>query len=542
MKTQNIKNIILLHVLLYGSFVASSQKDSTLNIKQVEVVKTFEAQLEEAQKVSWNPVMPAQKEFNPKYNYDISIVPMELTYPDPTIRPLAMDQDEPFIIKNGFVHLGYGLRNNPYVLGGYSLQRKDKFDAGVIVGYESLDNSNRLIHQKYRDLNIGLHGSYLLKENLKLYGTVRTDFRKRHFHNTEVIWDTLSPVRTLNAYDINVGISNPEMTKYKLNYDVNLTLRNMAITEGKGRDNGMKVNAFGEKIMGKSTVLRIEGMWDYHTFSTENKSQLTVASITPTLKTHLGPVIFLGGLDVLYGSDGSSALFPKIMISYGIAGQKLQVFADVQQDHYVNNFAQVSRWNPWLNTQIDSIVNTVFQEYSAGIRGRFSFLNYQAKGGYKNVKNQMFLLNNIDNLSLFDMSYDDMGIVFVSGNAEFFVTPTVSIGGSLTYNVLDPKTFEKAWHLPALESYLFGRVTLLEDKLLVSGDLYTGSAVHFIERAGETATSNALFDLNFGAEYSISDYFKVFGRAINVLNNRFERFYGNPSIGFNAMIGIKWVF
>ncbi len=542
MKKYHIKNIVLIQILIFGFFMAHSQQDSSLNIKQVEVIKTFEAQLEEAKKVSWNPVMPTQPDFNPKYNYDITIVPMELKYPDPIIRPLAMDSDEPFIVKNGFVHLGYGLRKNPYLLGGYSMQRKDKFDAGIIAGYEALDNSSRLAHQRYRDFNLGIHGSYLLKENLKLYGNVQTDFRKRQFHNTEVIWDTISPARTLNSYDINVGISNPEMTKYKINYDVNLTLRNMAITESKGRDNGMKVSAFGEKLMGKSTVFRVEGMWDYHTFTAETESQLTVASIAPTIKTNIGPVIFVGGLDALYGSDGSSAVFPRISMSYGIVGQKLQAFAEVKQNHYINNFAQVSRWNPWLNTQMDSIVNTVFQEYSGGVRGRFSFLNYQAKGGYKNVNNQMFLLNNADNLSLFDMSYDDMGIVFVSGNAEFFVTPTLSVGGTLTYNVFNPKNIEKAWHLPALESHVYGKITLLNEKLLVSGDLYTGSAVHYINSVGETTISNVLFDLNFGVEYSISEYFKVFGRAINVLDNKFERFYGNPSIGFNGMLGVKWVF
>lgn len=532
-------------VLVYFLSVASyshAQQDSLLKIKQVEVVKTFEAQLEEAQKVSWQPVMPPSSEFNPKYKYDITIVPMELKYPDPSIKPLAMEPESPFIVRNGFLHAGYGLRKNPFFLGGYSLQRKDKFDAGIVVGYESLDNSARLTHQKYSDFNLGLHGSYLLKENLKIYGTTQIDLRERSFYNTTMIWDSISPLRKLNAYEIHVGISNPEMTPYNLNYDVNLTLRNMSVTEDMARDNGMTVRAFGEKLIGKSTVVRVDGMWDYHTFVGEQDSKLTVASVTPTIKTDIGPVIIVGGVDVLYGSDGSTSIFPKVSLSYGLWGQKLQIFGQVMQSNFVNNFAQVSRQNTWLNTEIDSIVNTVFQEYSGGVKGGFSFLKYQVKAGYKNAQQQMFLLNNRDNLSVFDMVYDDLGLIFLSGNVEFYFTPNISIGGWLTYNIYNPETFEKAWHLPTIESHAFGKVRLLDDKLHLTGDLYAGSAVPYINIMGEQDLSNLLFDLNFGAEYQLSENFRVFARAINVLDNKFERFYGNPSVGFNGMLGIKWVF
>lgn len=519
-----------------------AQQDSVLKIKQVEVVKTFEAQLEDAHKIHWTPVMPEKKDFNPQYKYDITIVPVELKYPEPSIRPLAMDPDAPFMIRNGFIQAGYGWRKNPYLLGGYSFQRKDKFDAGIVAGYESLDNSDRLNHQKYSEFHIDLQGSYLLRENLKIYASSLADSRYRQFHNTAVVWDSISPQRQLHSYTIQVGLSNPEMTSHKLNYDVNLTLRNMSVTEDKARDNGMTVKAFGEKLIGKSMVLRVDGMWDYHTFRGETDSDLSVATLTPSVKTSIGPVIVTAGLDMLYGSDGSSSVFPKATLSYGLWGQKLQIFAHVDQSHFVNNFAQVSWRNSWLNTALDSIVNTVFQEYSAGVKGGFSFLTYQVKAGYKDIRQQMFLLNNRNNLSVFDMVYDDMGMIFLSGNAEFLLSPSVSVGGWLTYNIYSPASFEKAWHLPALESHAFSKVKFWNDRCWLTADLYTASRVSFLNLIGNVQQSNVLFDLNLGAEYQILDTWRVFVRAINILDNQFERFYGNPSVGFNGMAGMKWVF
>lgn len=536
------KTISVIFFISWTLVSVQAQQDSLLKLKQVEVVKTFEAQLEEAQKIHWSPIMPAQKDFNPAYTYDITIVPVELQYPEPSIRPLAMDGDAPFIVRNGFVHAGYGWRKNPYILGGYSLQRKDKFDIGIVAGYESLDNSERLNHQKYSEFHMNLNGSYLLKENLKIYGSALIDSRYRQFYNTAVIWDSISPQRQLHSYSVQVGLSNPEMTAQKLNYDVNLTLRNMSITEDKARDNGMTVRAFGEKLIGRSIVLRLDGLWDYHTFMGEKESDLSVVTLTPTIKSSIGPVIVTAGIDLLYGSDGSSSIFPKATLSYGLWDQKLQIFAHVDQNHYVNNFAQVSKRNNWLNTSQDSIVNTVFQEYSGGVKGGFSFLTYQMKAGYKNIRQQMFMLNNRENLSVFDMVYDDMGAAFISGNTEFLISSSISIGGWLTYNLYRPETFEEAWHLPALEGHVFSRAGLLNDKLWLTADVYTGSRVPFLNSQGETKLSNLLFDLNVGAEYHITDTFRVFVQAINILDNRFERFYGNPSVGINGMAGVKWVF
>ena len=57
----------------------------------------------EAQKVTIKSVLPSQKPYNPSYKYDITIVPLELKYPDPQIKPLAMNPEPPFKINKGTV-------------------------------------------------------------------------------------------------------------------------------------------------------------------------------------------------------------------------------------------------------------------------------------------------------------------------------------------------------------------------------------------------------------------------------------------------------
>ena len=541
MKYHLIISFNLLFASVYG------QVDSTkLNIKQVEVVKSFEANLEQANIVVVKPVSPAQKVFNPKYEYDISIVPLELKAPDPQIKPLAMNPDGPFLVKKGFLHAGYGIKKNPEILGGYHWSKKDNYDAGIVLNYQSLDNSANVPYQKYSDVGIDLHGNYLIRENLKVYGGISTDWKKRYFFHTDLGVDTLydedASLRKIQALNITAGIANPEPTAYNINYDVKLNLRNLTLSNTDAKENGFGIDAMGEKHFTKSTVLAVQAGYDYTAFNNEKSFSLSTALFRPTLKTKIKNVILQGGAHLLYSSDGNSSIFPEIYASYGLAGQKLMIFAQISQNYYTNHFANVTKLNPFLNTAIDSLQNSIWQEYAGGIKGKFSFINYQIRSGYKDVKNHLFLLNNTHDIRQFDMLYDDLGIIFISGNVDFIFSDALSLGGWLTQNIYNLNIMPYAWHTPNLEANAYATWSLLDQKLKLRGDVYFGDGVRYIDKDNFLTKSNILFDVNFRAEYKVLDALSVYIHGMNILNNRYERWYGYQAVGFNAQFGVKLVF
>jgi len=541
MKAIIISIIILIHIQV------AAQVDSTkIQLNQVEVIKTFEANLEDAKKVQIKSVLPVQKEFNPQYTYDISIVPIELKYPDPQIKPLAMTPDGPFKVNKGFIYAGYGLRKNPEVMAGYHLTKKDSYEAGILLNFESLDNSSKNPYQKYRNAGIDLYGSYMIKENMKLYGAVNGGSKKRYFYHTDLNIDSLyseeNSVRTLNNYNLSAGVTNAEPTRFNINYDLNLELRNLMISNDDTRENGITVSAKVEKLFKKSTILALNGTYEYTAFNGKNEASLSSATFKPLLKTRIKNLIIHAGANLLYSSDGQSSVFPEILLSYGVAGPNLQVFAGVQQDYYSNTFQNVTERNPYLSTNPDSLFNSVSQEFYGGIKGQFSFLTYQVKAGYKDVRQQMFLLNNSTDLRYFDMLYDDIGIVFVTGNLDFAIKENITFGGWLTQNIFNLEKLSHAWHMPNLEANAYANVTLLDDKLTARCDLYFGNNVSFINKENVITQSNVLFDLNLTAAYNITEKIGIFVKGINLLDNKFERWYGYPSVGINGMAGIKIVF
>lgn len=520
------------------------QQDSTkLQIKQVEVVKSFEAELEQANLVPVKPVMPALPTFKPQYKYDITIVPYDFKSPDPQIKPLAMNPDGPFVVKKGFLHAGYGLRKNPDITAGYNLALKDRYDAGIMFHYDALDNSSNIPFQKYSNLGLDIYGNYLIKENMKVFGGIVIDNRVRNFYHTDLGVDTLlndiSAKRKINSYNIHAGIGNVEETKLGINYNLSLALRNLNLANENVRDNGITLSTHFDKQFSTSLVLGVKAIYDYSAYNAEEALSLNTLSVRPFIKTKISNVMIEGGVHWLSSNDGNSSFFPELMASYGLAGQKLMVFVGLQQNYFTNNFTNVSKINPWLGTNIDSLQNTVFQDYFGGIKGKFAFLSYQAKAGYKGVNQQLYLINNRADLTRFDMLYDDLGIVYISGNVEFEFSENIKFGGWLTQNIYQLDKLLKAWHTPNLEGNAYAIWSLLDSRLKLRSDLYFGNGVSYIDKDNVISQSNVLFDLNFESEYQVANWLSVYAKGINVLDNKFQRWFGYPSVGINGVIGLK---
>ncbi len=541
--------ILNLCILLLVSLSLSAQKDTTktnLKINQVEVIKYFEANLEETQKIGIKSVLTVQKPFNPKYKYDITIVPAVLQYPEPQIKPLAMNPDGPFKVNKGFLQAGYGFRKNPELMAGYHFTKKDSYDAGFHLQYESLDNNHKNPFQQYRNSTADFYGSVMIKENLKLYGDVSTSWKRRYFYHTDLQIDSLytedQSSRDLNRYGIKAGITNAEPTKFNFNYDFQLGLDNLNLDNTNARENGVLAKINVEKLFNKNSTLSIDAKYDYTALNSKKALSISAATLKPVLKTKIKNLIIQLGANMLYSSDNRSSVFPEVYLSYGVAGPALQVFLGVNQDYYINNFRNVTSRNPYLSNELDSLVNTVSRKYYGGVKVQYSFITYQITAGIKDADRMMFLLNQKKDIRYFDMVYGDVNIAFVSGNIDFAINESISVGGWLTQNVFKLKGISNAWHTPNIEGNAYGRARLLNEKLELTADLYFGSKVTFLNMENQIEKSNALFDLNLEAKYSINQKFSVFVKGINLLDNTFERWYGYPSVGINGMIGTRIIF
>jgi hypothetical protein len=97
-----------------------------------------------------------------------------------------------------------------------------------------------------------------------------------------------------------------------------------------------------------------------------------------------------------------------------------------------------------------------------------------------------------------------------------------------------------AYQLPVLETNFTVKYQLKQ--LILKSEIYFNAGVPYKEiLSNENKMLNGLFDINFSASYWIGkkkQNFGLFAEINNILNNKNERWYLYPQIGFNARAGI----
>lgn len=546
MKLKHIVTIIAALHLTYNLIgQQKSGQDSIIKINQVEVIKEFEVTLEEARKLDMAPVLTKPEIQKHQYNYDVSIVPAELNYSATEIRPLAMEIDAPFEVNKGYLFAGYGNLKNPSVSAGYQFSKKEKYNFLIRAAYDALDNNDKIPYQQFADLSTGINGDYLVKENMKVYGKVGFNQQKRYFYHTHLgvdsLYDKASSLRNINDFSIEAGIFNPERTETSLNYQVGIALQSVSFSDQDISAGRAGIHFLLQKQRSKNTQWTIEGASELRSVNTNPDQNIAFFNIRPFLTFHFSKARLKVGVNAFFDRN-NTAPWPEAELLVSLFSNQIQAIAGTTQRYYTNDPVNQYRINPFINVQSDALTNNVYKDIFAGVKGAFSFISYQLTGGYKISTDHAFFISDSTDFRRFHQVTDNMKIVYLSGNLDFTVTDQLTVGGVMTQNFYNTETLEKVWHLPNFEANAYSVFTTFKNKLRIRGDLFLMDQVNFITTEGVADKSNLRFDLNGTIEFYPIKKAGIYFRALNILNNKFERWYGYPNVGIHFNGGIQLVF
>ena len=99
----NLKYILILF-FSFSSIVLFAQ-DEDLESGSVEIIRSFDARLLDSEKINLNPSLPAVDTSSKRQRYNIPIQTLDIKYPPPRIRPLALQGARLPPSYNGYVFL-----------------------------------------------------------------------------------------------------------------------------------------------------------------------------------------------------------------------------------------------------------------------------------------------------------------------------------------------------------------------------------------------------------------------------------------------------
>ncbi|MFZ1789723.1 MAG: hypothetical protein WAT92_15495 [Saprospiraceae bacterium] len=522
-----------------------------IETEQVEVVKAFEVQLEDAIKVPVSPKIVVVEPQKKVYQYDVTIVPLEIKYPDPIIKPLAMNVEDPFESKQLFLKAGYGNARNPYFRMRFATAGNDKYELNAQFDYAGVDNTKKIELQKMSSSQGQIGIKYRLKENMFVKGGINYLIDRRNFYfiyaDQSMAVDEELLKRNTNSYGAFIGIQNVEKTGSNIDYDLNFKTDFFNTTNFNANEQIIGVDGkFSYQVNENVSIQMPISSYGYRNRISETKESkyYFVLDFNPYFHFHKGAINIKAGAELLV-DGGSFRPFPTVDLSYALAEKQFQIFLGVDQRQQINDLRNLITFSPWVNTILDTINVNVGQEYFGGIRGDINFLSYQARAGFrKNINQPLFTNYRVRSLESNDkpsVDYTEMNTVFINGSADFALNDRITIGGILTKNFYG-EIAKDAYGLLSIEGDVYAKLDVIRDRITLKGDLYMADRTSSVYpdvsgRPIQVHTTN-LFDLNFGLEGWVTEKVGLYFDAYNVLNNKNVRWYGYPQIGIHFNGGV----
>jgi hypothetical protein len=537
-----------------------------LPVERVEVVKIFEAKLAESEKVHLIPELPKADSIIKKQNYSVPTKSLTMVYPAPRIRPVSYKTGEeiPEVYK-AFGRLGAGLPESILGEGAYRtiVKPSDKtaYDVGLNVYHHSADFSDGDVeNQRFGLTKIEGNGTYYFQQGFATSAKIGYQSDRVHYYgystdkfNNNLDVPAESVKQNFGTFDLGLQFFNGKVTQGDFDYRASLDYYNHA-DDYASRENGLDFGLGATKWFKNRHSLDFGLQTDFTWYNDTMVNSQTLHNYTlPLAFTYHGKTfkVKLGGKVISH--DDEYFPFPDLEAMLNLTGNELAIYIGVNGDLKKNTFRSLSDYNPYIHTRLPSntLRNTKYFRVYAGVKGNMKLFEYTVEASYKPTndlplyRHKFRTADKQDIRYDFDVVYDDVDIINISGSIKATPIKGLELTGTLSQNIYDTRSEAKAWHLPSLEANIQALYVTKNNKLRGKAQLFIENGVPSNDdRAGENRWNNlnSLIDLNLGAEYWFGKHFGAFIEGNNLFNNKRQRWRYYPTYGINALAGVTFRF
>lgn len=539
------KILLAVVLLLSVSQVASAQKE--LEGDNVTVVKAFDAQLLEANKINVPPTLPPLDTATQTQTYSVPPHPSSIKYDPPKLRPLGLKAAPKEDAYHGFAKLGAGVPTSLYGEAGYYFKAKDKFDGRIWLKHHQLSADKAIENQKFQKTQGLLSTNIFLPNNLATQVNLGYTYDKVHFYGYDHDSLEFTPERTRQDYkilDLGARLYNSQRNDMDLNFNVApkfYLLNDYYSNQETHFDFGMSAT----KWFNEKHALRIHIRPDLTRFTDTFEQKLNNIYLQPSFTLHFDILQLKLGGNFVNNRDVFS-IFPDAELNLRVWGDGVQAFVGITGDLRKNTFRSLSEYNPFIQIRGTKLRNTRWDNYYGGVKGNFGWLEYNGQIGYSKASDLALhqTLFTPEGITRFQVIYDTVKIFSLQGTLKVTPIKDLTITGTLSQNVYDTQTTDTSadelspWGLPEIEGNFSAVYSLLEGKANVKTSLHLADRITFLNEAGVREKSQTLVDLSLGGSYYFTKNIGVFLDINNLLNNKRERWYRYPTVGTNFMVGV----
>ncbi|MBR3946313.1 MAG: TonB-dependent receptor [Bacteroidales bacterium] len=585
--------LLIAFAVAAGSLMAQ-EDNNTLEEQTVVIYNEYSPVLKDASRIQSLPVIADTIKVEPKFEYSVMPTMYRTTF-TPTKIPAATVKGEALKpLNTGFVKLGYGNYISPFAELYINSKRQKNYSIGIAAQHHSSFGKiknylNQKIYSGYDDSHIEAFGKNIFAKSVlsgKVYfssnGICYYGYDPKVYGNTDTInWDTFDYVDTrdevekqrFNRVGANMAIESQQTGRKHWNYKFGAGYQYF-FTKTKDWQHKVDVVAnIGRSVKNASYGLDIDYLFNANKMAAYANPNIVGANGgAPLPRISSRNDMFIGAkpyfkfenekwnikagakavFDLISANDPSFYLFPDVYAQLNISNTLLPYVS--YGGHLENNNLEfITTINPFVNSY-PSYYNTTYQhEVDLGVKAIISKKVYLHINANYSLINLMPFFVNDTSITLhnkFIMEYmdvDRIGAYAELSMRELAPGLDIMLKAHYYYYLgLDGKNMygDRPWQRPDLDISLRASYRLT-NKISFGLEGYFLNrcyAKEFVAGVQYAKKMKAVVDVNLFGEYKFNDNFSAFLYLNNIACQSYYIWNNYRAQGFNAMIGLTYMF
>lgn len=537
------KLLYILLGLIVSINIIAQDNDTTIIDRNVNIEKDYVPEIVDAkiQKFNIKTQEPSIPETHFNYStYASGVQPQSNFYP---LESQKQEKPKRKSLKKGYAELGFGYPINWSAELFYPLYNKKNTSFDLHLDHTGLFTDEIQLIETDFDLilrhNIGQNNQFNFAVNYN------NDYY--NYYGKGIVYDSIPQI--IHQAGILMGMQSTRRIN-GWGYKANLHYNGMFFHSLIGTEHRIILDSEISKILGKKP-LNIGLFADVNVLAQTKTTTTAVIGLLPSYDIVLEDLHFHLGAKA-YFSINKGRVFnamPDVTINYN-GGKIFSIYAGITGDYQIHTLSSTLEHCRYFDpTSIGLALNTYTPaDFFAGFRLKpfLEGLLVDAHINYKFVYDDYFIFNTIDSVSnnyknIFTADFSNTQILSTGFRVNYNHQNKYNGHAGLKYNyyTISDSTMTMV-NRPTWEIEIGTEMTPVKG-LAINADFYTGLGYKAMLPEGIVKLPNH-FDLNIGAAYTFHEQCTVFAKLNNIINSKYQYFYGYDNIGFNCLFGIKITF
>ena len=548
--TFNIETADLSKLLQSNNITAP--KLDTVPEKEVSIISAFKPQLKNIAKLNFTKATNKTDTSTTVLNYQVPTQNLSFQYRPISLIPRSYKEKETsFPVNTTNLKVGFGNYNNQFFEASYNAIDVNNHSHAFDASFETSNGMQYL--QQFNHKNFAYIGNIKLNDNHSLQ-------TEAFFQNTQRYRFGLVPDNSslsLSAYSqafTNFGTSIKWVNENSKNKLLNILFNPIFKLEnfkGLTNTNNLWVEMFNPmsfKLKGTGKI-NLDFNYNYNKYTYTNYANQTnsIFTVQPSIELNKWNSSIKVGVKPSFTTN-EFALFPLVQFSKKLNDTNYLLVANWQTILTNNNYASLSMINPWIaapnslkiTTQekkaLDLFINASKRlQYSFGL----SLNDYRNIPFFNRINNVKPQLSGLQFQPIFE--YRAITLEFIS-SMRYQISDQFLFKGYAKYIQFNSiKENTNAWGILPLN--LNGDLSWYPSKKwYIDGSVQYWSGASFQNEADNAYDLKNTLVLNASFNYQLTTHLKVWAKAENLLDKKYQRWAEYPSLGVKLIAGIVYSF